>query len=92
MFAAPLQGFLNFLTYTRQRILRCTKRHNMCSCSLRAHGCRSSAATSVTATGVTTTSVDREHELNESQSMANTVPASETVLCTVHAKMQMIES
>jgi hypothetical protein len=93
MFVAPLQGFLNFIAYTRQRIMRGMKRYSsMGLSSLRAHGIKRQAATSVTAAVATATSVNHQHELEESNSSKDSVVASETASGTVHAETQMLDS
>jgi hypothetical protein len=80
MFVMPLQGFLNFVAYTRQRIPRCMKQHN------------TSAATSVTATGATPTIVNHQDELMQRNSAKHSVAASETASGTVQDEKQTVAS
>jgi hypothetical protein len=91
LFLMPLQGFLNFIVYTRQRILRCMKEYYMALSSLRVFGFKSLAASSVTATGVTATSVIRQHELTERNSSKHSVAASETGSGTGQAEKQTVD-
>jgi hypothetical protein len=79
MFVMPLQGCLNFITYTRQRILHCMKHHNM------------STATTVTATSATPTRVTHQDELMERKSSKHSVAAPETASGTVHAEKQTVD-
>jgi hypothetical protein len=92
IFFVPLQGFLNFIAYTRQRIMRCMKRHYIGLSSLIARGIKSPADASVTAAVATATSVNHQHEWEESNSSKHSVGASETAAGTAHVEAQMLDS
>jgi hypothetical protein len=80
MFVMPLQGFLNFITYTRRRIPHCMKHYNM------------RTATTVTATSATPTRVTHQDELMNRSSAKNSVAAPEPASGTVQAEKQTVDS
>jgi hypothetical protein len=80
IFVAPLQGFLNFIAYTRQRIMRYMKQHNVLT------------ATTVTATIAASTKVSHPHELKECNSSTQFAAASETALGKEQAEKKTVDS
>jgi hypothetical protein len=80
LFVAPLQGFLNFIAYTRQRILRFMKQHSMWT------------ATTVTATSAASTKVNHPHEVKECDSATQFAAASETALDKVQGETKTLDS
>jgi hypothetical protein len=92
MILMPLQGFLNFIAYSRHQILCCMKEHNMGLSYLRAFGFKSWPASSVTTTGVIATLVEDQYELKERNSAKHCVAASETGLGTGQGEKQTVNS